>query len=228
MANELMAQDSNRWEAAKKMAQMVSQVQGFGYFKKPSDAMLVAMKAHDMGLSFTEALEQVYVVKGRTAIQGALMLKRIYEAGHEIEIIENNASLASIKGKRKGSEKWVQWSFSIEDARRGQLLTKDSWRMYPQDMLLWRCVARAARFQFPDCLGGAAHLPEEIGGSEERDITGNDLQSKESDLSDVFTSSNDQPQTPEAESPQKSESLGDDSPAESTEHEAQPLPPSRL
>lgn len=167
---ELVAADTVKWEAMKKMSQMVSQVPGFAYFKKPAEAMLVAMKAHDMGLSFTEALEQVYVIKGKTAIQGALMLKRIYEAGHEINFVETTDKISKIEAKRKGQEKFTTWQYTIEDAKKAGLLSKDNWQHYPTEMLIWRNVARMTRFMFSDVCGGSAHLPDELGLDEEQEV----------------------------------------------------------
>ena len=187
MANELMALDANRWAAAKKMVAIVSQVPGFKYFKKPHEAMLVAMKAHDMNLSFTEAMEHVFVVNNKTATDGAIMLKKIYEAGHTIAFIEMTPKKVLVDAKRKDQEKPTSWSYTIEEAERAGLTKKDNWRAYPTDMLMWRCVARCARFMFPDVLGGAAHIPEELGIDTEKDVTNfTPPEDNKSDVTDTF------------------------------------------
>ena len=187
MSKDLMAMNQPMWEAAKKQAAMVAQVQGFGYYKRPAEAMLVAIKAHDMGLSFTEALEQVYVINGKTAIQGALMLSRIRKEGHSVKIKECLPTKATIECTRKEEKEPTTWTYTIEEARAAGLLNKDNWKKYPTDMLLWRAVARAARFQFSDCVGGSANLPDEVGVDEEREVTNFKLpEEKRSDLNDVF------------------------------------------
>jgi hypothetical protein len=184
----IIAKDDGQWKAIQRLATAVSAVPGFAYFKKPNEALLVAMKANDMGLSFTEALEQVYVINGKTAIQGQLMLSKIRKEGHRVTIKENSKTKAVIECQRKDEKDPSLWSFDLEDAKAANLLSKDNWRKYPSDMLLWRAVARACRFQFSDCVGGSAHLPDEIGVDEERDVSNfTPPEDNKSDLTNVFT-----------------------------------------
>ncbi len=48
--------------------------------------------------------------------------------------------------------------FSIEDARRAQLVktdkAKSGWMAYPKNMLFWRCISNAVKMHAPDLLGG--------------------------------------------------------------------------
>jgi len=48
----------------------------------------------------------------------------------------------------------VEVSFSIGEARRAGLLSKDNWKNYPDDLLVWRTVSRTAKRYFSDVLMG--------------------------------------------------------------------------
>jgi hypothetical protein len=50
----------------------------------------------------------------------------------------------------------------MEDAKVAGLLSKDTWKKYPEAMLRARCVAIVARALFPDAIMGASYTPEEL------------------------------------------------------------------
>ena len=52
------------------------------------------------------------------------------------------------------------YEFTQEDAEAANLWEKDTYQMYPADMLGWKAVARCVRFAFPDVLLG--YIPDEI------------------------------------------------------------------
>ena len=55
------------------------------------------------------------------------------------------------------------FEFSMEDAKRAELLANPSWKKYPKNMLFARCFSDMARTLFPDAIGGISYTPEELG-----------------------------------------------------------------
>jgi len=72
---------------------------------------------------------------------------------------------------RPGGE-YSTFEFTVEDAKRARIIerinpdgtisAKNSvWEQYTKDMLMWRAVARAVRFLFPECIQGCL-TPDEL------------------------------------------------------------------
>jgi hypothetical protein len=53
-------------------------------------------------------------------------------------------------------------TFSLEDAKRAQLVDKAVWKQYPRAMLRSRAVSEVVRTAFPECIAGL-YTPEEMG-----------------------------------------------------------------
>ncbi len=69
--------------------------------------------------------------------------------------------------ERWGSE-WQevgQSDFSIDDAKRANLLNNPTWKNYPRNMLYARAMSNGQRWFAPDALGVVGYLPEELGAS---------------------------------------------------------------
>jgi hypothetical protein len=62
-------------------------------------------------------------------------------------------------GEKLGTSRWT-----IEEAKRANLLKRDTWKSYPADLLFARALTRGIRRYCPDLLMGAAYTPEELGG----------------------------------------------------------------
>ena len=82
--------------------------------------------------------------------------------GATIHYLENTPQKCVIEAKRPGG-KASQFEFTIEQAQKANLLSKDSWRNYPSAMLRARAVSMTARALFPDAIMGCGYTPEELG-----------------------------------------------------------------
>lgn len=65
--------------------------------------------------------------------------------------------------KRRGQPE-QQATWTIERAKRAQLLNKENWQKYPEDMLSARCSMQLARLEWPDVVAGMLSKEEAMDG----------------------------------------------------------------
>jgi hypothetical protein len=94
------------------------------------------------------------------AVQGALLANSTIYDMCVREIMDERCVLEITRyGKKTGVS-----SYSVEEAKRAGLLSKDAWRKYPSDMLFARALTRGIRRFCPNLLvGNAALTREEVG-----------------------------------------------------------------
>lgn len=117
---------------------------------------MVLLAAHDLGIKPTIALNGgIWNIQGKIEISARLMTSMIRRAGHSIAIKECNDKICTLKGKRIDNQDEIEVSFSIEDAQKAGLASRDVWKKYTEDMLYARALSRLARRLFPDVIGTA-------------------------------------------------------------------------
>lgn len=136
-----------------------------GYFadvKSAAQAVVKILRGRELGIGPVSALEQVHVIQGKTALGAGLIGALIKRSGrYDYRIVRLDDSCCEIAffehGKEIGRSK-----FTIDDARRADLLSKDTWRKYPRNLLMARALSNGARWYCPDVFGGAIYTPEEL------------------------------------------------------------------
>lgn len=131
---------------------------------KPADVFVTVMHGLDLGLRPMQALNLVYVVKGRPSLSAEGMRSLILDAGHELQV-EADEKKATVRARRAGTDTWVEASFTIEQAKKAKL-GGANWDAYPEDMLVARATSRLAKRYFPDVTNGLASTEELIDGAE--------------------------------------------------------------
>jgi len=125
--------------------------------------LVVLLKAKELGMPPLEAISQLYVVNQKVAMQATGMLAQIYRSGKAAYVrFGGDATSAWCEMARKDGVAAFKYVFTMEDAKRAGLLSKDGWRNYPKEMLLCRAITGCARKVFPDVIGGL-YTPEELG-----------------------------------------------------------------
>jgi hypothetical protein len=121
---------------------------------KPADVFLIIMAGLDLGLRPMQALQGIYVVKGRPSLSAEMMRGLLARDGHGFGVVVLTENECTVKGRRAGETEWHEASFTIAQATRAKLLSNSNWQTYPEDMLLARATARLCRRFFPDVIGG--------------------------------------------------------------------------
>ena len=132
----------------------------------PEKVFVALQWGHELGLSPMVAVNNVAVINGKPTLSADIMsavVRRSPEYGG-IKWIEMSDTKAECEITRilPNGEKEVQTStFTIEDAQKAGLTTKDVWKKYPRRMLKHRCLSYGLKDMFPDMLAGL-YDPEEM------------------------------------------------------------------
>ena len=119
------------------------------------------MFGDELGIGPMQSLAKIDVIDGRPAPKAELARALVYAAGHDMWVEESTNTKCTIGGRRRGSDKTMTVTWTMDDAKRAGLDGKQNWRKWPRAMLLARASAELARAAFPDCLGGIGLFLEE-------------------------------------------------------------------
>lgn len=129
---------------------------------RPESVLAVILTGHEAGISPMQAINKIHVVDGRVAMSGELMRALVFKAGHEIWVDELTVTRCTMKGQRAGSTRVSSITWTMDDAQKAGLASKDPWKKYPRAMLEARATAELCRLVFPDVLAGISYVPDEI------------------------------------------------------------------
>ena len=129
--------------------------------RNPAAITAAILYGDEIGLGPMQSLSKVHIIDGRPTIAAETMRALILAAGHDIWIEEKSNTTATVAGKRIGSDHIDRTTWTIDDARKAELLGKTNWKRYPRAMLIARATAELARDRFGDVIGGLAATEEE-------------------------------------------------------------------
>lgn len=118
------------------------------------------LHGREVGFGPMTALAQTHVIEGRVSISAEAMRALVLQHGHHIRIGEMSGGSCTIAGRRAGDDHWVTVTWTLEDARRAGLATKNVWKSYPRQMLLARATTELLRAVFPDVIHGLMSTEE--------------------------------------------------------------------
>lgn len=127
--------------------------------------MTIMLSARELGIPPMAALNGgLNIIKGKVEVSARMMSALIRRAGHQVNVKEITNDNCILVGKRGDTGEQMYATFSMEDAKRADLLRGGSgWQKFPQDMLFARALSRLARRLFSDVIG-MAYIEGEISG----------------------------------------------------------------
>lgn len=129
----------------------------------PQKALIIMLKARELGVPPMQALSTIHVVKGKPTLAADLMVGLLRREGHRVWVVKTTGQDCVMKGHRKGeSEHTIEVVFTIEDAAKAGLTGKETWKQYTPQLLYARCASRISRMIAPDVLAGM-YTAEEMG-----------------------------------------------------------------
>lgn len=149
----------------------------------PEKVFVALQWGHELGLSPMVAVNNVAVINGKPTLSADIMsavVKRSPEYGG-IKWIEMSDTKAECEITRilPNGEKEVQRScFTMEDAVKAGLASRDVWKKYPRRMLKHRCLSYGLKDVFPDLLAGL-YDPEEMESVQTETTTERNITPKE-------------------------------------------------
>lgn len=129
---------------------------------KPDAVLAAILTGHELGIGPMQSLAKIHVIEGRPAMAAELMRALVLAGGHDLWVIESNATRCTMGAKRAGSSREATFTWTMDDAKRAGLDGRQNWRKYPRAMLLARCTSEVIRAVFPDVVSGVSYSTEEL------------------------------------------------------------------
>lgn len=149
----------NTWSMIQEIALSAKNSAKLNLFRS-EEAAIKMLVAWENGLPLTSAFGNVYIINNIPALSPkAIWAKVIVHpefAGYKEEILTDakGGFLGyKITLKRKNGVEATR-QFTLEDAKRAKLDTKDNWQSYPQNMCFWRACSFVEDVVFPDVTMG--------------------------------------------------------------------------
>src|SRR5258707_7699403 len=125
------------------------------YRDSPPAVAAAILVGRELGIGPMMSLRHVQLVKGTPTLSAEYKRARVLAAGHDFEIEELTTTRCRVRGRRTGTAKWLEVTFTIEDARTAGLVKdKGAWRTRPRRMLFARAGSELCDFLFADVVNG--------------------------------------------------------------------------
>lgn len=139
---------------------------------KPTDVMAVMLYGRDLALTPMQAIQGIYVVRGKPQLAAQTWTALVRRAGHKIRLIESTNERATVQIVLKDDPDYpVTETFTIDDAIKAGLCTRNSdgeirarsskgevlpWESYTRTMLRNRAMSNAGKIACPEVAMGMA------------------------------------------------------------------------
>lgn len=146
------------------------------YRGKPADVFVALEWGTELGMQPMASLQNIYVVKGRPTLSAQTMAGLVKgRQDYQGMVIDSDGVKAKAVVKRKLQSGVIEehiGEFTIQQADKANLLSKDNWKAYPQQMLEARAIAFSMRKAYPDILAGIYTKEEVEDFGPEKNISG--------------------------------------------------------
>lgn len=123
----------------------------------PNAVVAIFLAARELGIPPMQAINGgLYIVQGRVFLSSQMMNLLIRRKGHSIKRVIHNATICTLKGKRRDNGDEAEVSFTYASAESIGLTKNPVWKNYPEVMLYNRASSMLAKQLFADCIGNAS------------------------------------------------------------------------
>lgn len=135
------------------------------YRDKPENVLYAIQYARALNIEPIHALTSIHVISGKPSASADLIAGLVRRAGHKLRVksSDTEATATLIRADDPGFEYSATWT--IDKAKRAQLLSNPSWTKYPAAMLRSRAITEVARQGASDALFGVSYSAEELGAT---------------------------------------------------------------
>lgn len=131
------------------------------FANRPEAIMAAILTGLEVGQGPLWSLRSIFVVNGRPGMYAEAQRALVLGAGHELWPVEQSGERVTMAGRRRGSEHTVQVTWTLAEATKARLTTRNAaWQSYPRQMLTARATAELCRLLFADVIGGIAAAEE--------------------------------------------------------------------
>ncbi len=138
----------------------------FSDTKDEAVAIVKIMAGQEMGLAPFEAMTGINIIKGRPTLAAATIgakIKGSRKYDYRVKVATEIKSQIDFYEIENGKRTLIGSStYTIGQAESASLLSKDNWKMYPEDMLFARNISRGSRRHTPDVFSTPVYTTEEL------------------------------------------------------------------
>lgn len=154
-----------KWDTITAMAAAAYESRRFG-LTSVQEAQIKMIAAVEYGLPITSAFKGIYIIQGSPCLAPKVVWSLVinhpdFESYKEEKILSADGSFFGweLTLKRKNLPP-ITRRFTMDDARRAGLLSKDNWKAYPSNMAYWRALGYAQDVAFPDATFGLSRTTD--------------------------------------------------------------------
>lgn len=141
------------------MADVAYKSKMFG-FKNAEEATAIMLLCQAENLHPAVAMRDYHVIQNRPALKADAMLARFQQAGGSVQWkVYTDKEVTGTFSHPQGGSLEVTWT--MEQAKKIGITTKDNWAKYPRAMLRARCLSEGIRAVYPGVVVGV-YTPEEV------------------------------------------------------------------
>jgi hypothetical protein len=173
MSSEVIAAPSKateEFELIQRQANMFFQSGLFSDTKNLAQAAVKIMAGREMGLGPFEAMRDVNIIQGKTALAAAQVAARIQRSGGDWTPIQYDNDKCILRFNRGGKDLTPDIEFGAAEAKALGLLERDNYRKQARTMYFWRAMTMGARMFFPGVFGGPIYTTDELRGGTPEDL----------------------------------------------------------
>lgn len=132
--------------------------------KTPQQALIIMAQGRELGIPSTVALRGIVVVQGKPTCSAELMMALVHRTYGQsaMRVFRTDNEACTVQYRQQGWDGVSEYTFTMDDAKRANLLKNPTWNQYPAAMLRARAISATVRFAFPECISGV-YTPEELG-----------------------------------------------------------------
>lgn len=116
----------------------------------------------DYGFSVAESMQHIELIQGRPSIAAHARAAKMKAAGYSWKFVKFDATECNMVVFSPSGEELGDSVFTMEDAKRMGLSSKDNWQKNPRNMLYCRAISNAQRWYAPEVLSASLASKEEI------------------------------------------------------------------
>lgn len=123
----------------------------------PEAAFAIIATGRELGLTAMQSLRTIHVIEGKPTLSAdlvAALVKSRRDICTFFMLVESTDRVARYRTQRVGEPEPTTMAFTIEEAQRAGVASKDNWKKYPAAMLRARCITALARAVYPDLAMG--------------------------------------------------------------------------
>lgn len=133
----------------------------FGDTRSAAQAIVKILAGQELGFGPIASMTGINIIRGRVTLSANLLaaaVKRHARYDYRVTRLDNDA--CEIAFYQDGNQIGLS-VFSMDDAKRAGLSSKEIWKQYPRNMLFARALSNGARMFCPDVASGV-YTPEEL------------------------------------------------------------------